>query len=74
MNLRSPQPNQTFFHVGPEGNSYTSDGSGLITPLTPADEASLRALGCVDVVEEVEAARPKVKAPVDIEDVDDDLA
>jgi hypothetical protein len=47
--LRSMQPNQTFSHVGPVGNSYTSDANGLINPLTAEDAAALRLQGCVDV-------------------------
>ena len=47
--LRSPQPNQTFSHVGPVGNSYTSDAACIINPLTAEDAAALRLQGCVDV-------------------------
>lgn len=48
MKLKSPQPFQSFFHVGPNGNTYHSDKHGSITPLNSDDDAALRALGCFD--------------------------
>ncbi len=63
MKLKAPQPDQAFLHVMPSGNSYVSDGRGLITPLTSVDAAALRALGCVDV-DEVEVTVPSVRQSV----------
>lgn len=63
MKLKSPQPNQTFWHVAPSGNSYHSDEEGHLTPLTPADECSLRALGCVDVPDKKEPVLAADGAP-----------
>ncbi len=53
--LLAPQPNQSFWHVPPVGNSYHSDVNRRLIPLSDADTHALIQLGC-----EVEETRERL--------------